>query len=169
MIKSMENEYFGKPIVLQEITIPIEWNSESAIDINRIKLQNLKQIDYYNPEITSLNFNKTTDKLISGKTYIVTIVPIIKTVTSEDCLSYLEKQKFLLVGTQGLVAIDSTILPKGKYYVSFDKKDLLPKNSDNFHILPYVDTNSEEKFNYFINFFEIAWDTKYCLICFLEK
>jgi hypothetical protein len=39
----------------------------------------------------------------------------------------LDRHNALLVGAQGLPVVDTALLPKGKWYVSFDQKENLGK------------------------------------------
>lgn len=163
---------FGRALVEFDLAVPTDYNHDKCIDQFGKRVKKEKTTYYYNDAFTSKNFAKATNKLEPGKTYTVKIFPILSTVTSDDCMNFLGKQEAILVGGQGetlVYDLHKDKLPKGKYTVSFDKKDALWTGSDGYHRVPYVDAFSDGVFRFRLGFFEIDWDAGHCLLCFCDK
>lgn len=166
----VENEYFGTSPVEFELTVPLDYDHRTQIDRFQKKVKNLKTTYHYNDSLTSENFAKATNKLVSGKTYKVKIFPILGRVTSKDCIDFLRKQNAILVGGQGLTLaheLKADEFPVEKFTLSFDEKEALWKKSDGSHWVPYVGNYSESGW-FSLSYFESVWNGNHCLLCFCE-
>jgi hypothetical protein len=151
--------------------VPTDYDHNTCIDKFGKRVKKEKTTYYYNDAFTSKNFANATNKLEPGKTYKVKIFPILSTVTSDDCMNFLGKQEAILVGGQGetlVYDLHKDKLPKGKYTVSFDKKDALWTDSDGDHRVPLVDAYSGGDFEFSLGYFEIDWNAGHCLLCFCD-
>ncbi|MEI8223799.1 MAG: hypothetical protein WCG20_01610 [bacterium] len=165
------DERFGPAIVEFELTVPTDYNHDTQIDTSGAKARKEKTTYYYNDDLTSKNFAKATNKLVPGKTYKVKIFPILSTVTSEDCMALLRKQKAILVGGQGATLVYDLAkdkLPKGKWTASFDEKDALWKDADGDRRVPYVHAFTDGGFKFNLGNFGLVWHSVNCVLCFCE-
>jgi hypothetical protein len=163
---------FGAALVEFDLTVPTDYDHNTCIDKfgKRVKKEKTTYY-YYNDAFTSKNFANATNKLEPGKTYKVKIFPILSTVTSGDCMNFLGKQEAILVGGQGetlVYDLHRDKLPKGKYTVSFDKKDALWTDSDGYHRVPFVIAYSDGDFLFDLGGFEGDWGAEGCLLCFCD-
>jgi len=163
---------FGSAIKEFDLTVPADYNHDTIIDDQKKKLKKLKNTYGYNDDLTSTNFAKATNKLVPGKTYKVKIFPILESVTSEDCMTFLKKQHAILVGGQGVLLandLKGDEFPIGKWTVSFDEKESLWKDSDGDHRVPDVHRLSDGDRVFNLGIFELDWGGGVCLICFCDK
>jgi hypothetical protein len=163
---------FGAALMEFDLTVPANYNHDKQIDDFYKRVKKEKTTYYYNDAFTSKNFANATNKLEPGKTYTVKIFPILSTVTSDDCLNFLGKQEAILVGGQGqtlVYDIHKDKFPKGKYTVSFDKKDSLWIGSVGDHRVPYVRALTDGDFKFSLGGFESAWTADCCLLCVCDK
>jgi hypothetical protein len=162
---------FGAALVEFDLTVPSDYDHNTCIDKFGKRVKKEKTTYYYNDAFTSKNFANATNKLEPGKTYRVKIFPILSTVTSGDCMNFLGKQEAILVGGQGeTLAYDlhRDKFPKGKYTVSFDKKDALWTDSGGGHGVPRVGAVSDGDFEFLLGYFGLDWDAEGCLLCFCD-
>lgn len=163
---------FGAALTEFDLIVPVDYNHDTIIDDQKKKLKKLKNTYYYNDELTSNNFANATNKLVPGKTYRVKIFPILEGVTSEDCMTFLKKQRAILVGGQGVLLandLKGDEFPIGKWTVSFDEKEALWKDSDGCHGVPVVYRHSGGDREFHLGVFEGDWDGGGCLVCFCDK
>ncbi len=166
---SKPDKRFGIATTLCDVTIPIDYNSDTCVNDYDQKVKSLKTTYYYNDALISKNFPNPSNKLVPGKTYTIKLIPILETVKSEDCLKELARHNALLVGAQGIPVVDTAKLPKGKWYASFDQKENLWKDSDGRHRVPFVRANAGGDFKFSLGYFEGVWDGHGCLLCFCDK
>ncbi len=168
---SIVDKRFGAAVEF-EITIPLEYDHDKQIDAFAEKVKGQKTTYYYNADLNSKNFNKATTKLVPGKTYKVKRIPILSQVTSEDCLNRIyQEPNSILVGGQGLTVahdLKKEIFPKGKYTVSFDKKEALWEDSGGRHRVPRVLASVDGDFEFSLGRFGRPWDVDGCLVCFCD-
>ncbi len=165
------DERFGPAIVEFELTVPADYNHDTQIDTSGAKARKEKTTYYYNDELTSKNFANATNKLVPGKTYKIKIIPILSTVTSEDCMALLRKHNAILVGGQGATLVYDLAkdkLPKGKYTVSFDEKDALWKGAGGDRGVPSVGADTDGDFGFYLGGFGHDWTSAYCVLCFCD-
>jgi hypothetical protein len=165
------DERFGTTIVEFELTVPADYNHDTQIDTSGKKARKEKTTYYYNDDLISKNFAKATNKLVPGKTYKVKIIPILQTVTSEDCMTFLKKQNAVLVGGQGATLVYDLAkdkLPKGKYTVSFDEKEALWKDAGGYRRVPYVIADTDGDFSFNLGSFGLDWASVHCVLCFCD-
>lgn len=169
---AMIDQRFGPAIKEFEFTVPANYKHDSQLDTFAKKTKKLSTTHYFNNALTSSNFAKATNKLEPGKTYKVKIFPILSQVSSEDCMTFLEKQNAILVGGQGITLLQdhkAGKFPVGKYTVSFDQKDALWIDSDGYHRVPSVHRSSDSARKFSLGYFENDWsDDDYCLLCFCD-
>lgn len=168
---AMVDKRFGLAVKEFEFTVPSDYKHNTQLDTFVKKTKKLKTTYYFNDALTSANFAKATNKLEPGKTYKVKIFPILATVTSEDCIGFLAKQNAILVGGQGVTLLQNQKadeFPVGKYTVSFDQKDALWIDSDDYHRVPDVSRDSDGDWAFGLGFFENVWNDASCLLCFCD-
>jgi hypothetical protein len=166
------DQRFGAALTEFDLTVPADYNHDTFIDDQKKKLKKLKNTYYYNDDLNSKNYAKATNKLMPGKTYRVKIFPILEGVTSEDCMTFLKKQRAILVGGQGVLLandLKGDEFPVGKWTVSFDEKEALWKDSGGRHRVPGVGRYSGGGWGFRLGFFEGDWDGGRCLLCFCDK
>lgn len=169
---AIADDRFGPAIKEFELTVPADYSHTKQIDTFGEKTKKLKTTYYYNVAFTSANFAKATTTLEAGKTYKVKIFPINSNVSSEDCMTFLRKQNAIFVGGQGLSLaheLKADEFPIGKYTVSFDEKDSLWTDAGGYHWVPIVYRRSDGDWKFNLGFFEGAWDSDLCLLCFCDK
>ncbi len=162
---------FGASIIEFDVTVPMDYNHDTYIDKRGKEVRKLKNTYYYNDALTSANFTKATNKLIPGKTYRAKIYPILETVTSDDCMNFLKRQRAILTGGQGVMLAQSQHgdkFPKDKWTVSFDQKEALWKDADGYHGVPCVGADSDGGFEFYLGYFESDWCADDCLLCFCD-
>lgn len=129
---------------------------------------------YFNDAITDQNFGKATIQLTPGQKLQAKIFGIKSgmRVSSVQCLDFLRSQKVILVGAQGLSLVyelDKGKLPKGKWTVSFDKKDALWVDGDGCHRVPCIDARSDGGFRFDLGSFGNGWYDDYGLLCLCDE
>lgn len=169
---AMVDQRFGLAVKDFEFTVPADYVHDTQLDTFAKKTKKLSTTYYFNDALTSANFAKATNKLEPSKTYRVRVFPILQTVTSDDCMTFLKKQGAILVGGHGLTLLQANKadeFPVGKWTVSFDEKDALWEDSDGYHRVPYVDRFSGGDWRFFLGDFERDWRDGDCLLCFCDK
>jgi hypothetical protein len=165
------DQRFGLAIKEFEFMVPADYKHDSQLDTFAEKTKKLSTTYCFNDNLSSKNFVKATNKLEPGKTYKVKIFPILSRVSSEDCMNFLAKQNAIFVGGQGLTLLQENKpeeFPKGKWTVSFDKKDTLWKDSVGDHRVPCVGADSDGGFAFGLGRFEGVWSDVSCLLCFCD-
>lgn len=116
-----------------KILVPSNYKNDSIVE-------DYKKSSFYsnviNLQETDENFAHVSQKLIPGKEYEIKFFESVNEVVSPYwCLFFLEKQKSLLVGLQGLLFLHllKPELFEGRGVISFDKKEHLPKET-----LPFI-------------------------------
>lgn len=153
-------------------TVPADYNHDTQLDDFGAKTRTLKSTHYYNPNLTSKKFAKATNKLVPGKTYGIKMFPLLERgISSEDCIAFLKSNNAILVGSQGLTALQSDqpdIFPAGKWTVSFDEKKTLWKDADGSHRVPGVYRSSDGYWEFNLGDFEFSWYSDDVLVCFCD-
>lgn len=147
-------------------TVPADY--DHGTHLARFAKENRKKFYFYNDAITDANYARVSNKLVTGKTYEVEIFEITRRVSPEDCLAFLKTQKAIFVGAQGIsVAWQQAEdkFPKGKWLVSFDKKDALWEDADGSHRVPGVRRSSDGYWSFFLGHFGSHWYDDNCLFC----
>lgn len=132
-----------------------------------------KEFYFYNDAITDKNFSNPSVVLKSGRKLLVKPFAIKpgKRITSEDNLTLIKSQNGIFTGAQGaslVYELAKDKLLKGKWYISFDKKDRLWKDAVGYHGVPFVHRNSVGGFEFNLGYFEGGWDGGYCVLCFCD-
>jgi hypothetical protein len=121
--------------------------------------------------VTDANYDRATQQLVPGKSYGVKIFLIKQRVTSEDCLAFLDSQRAILVGAQGLSLarqLRKKEFPAGEWTVSFDKKEALWQDASGDRRVPFVSQLPEGNWEFDHGSFEEGWDAGDCFICFCD-
>lgn len=156
-----------------EIQIPVTYNHDLSIDQFMDRAKNRKNY-FCNLNLTSENFVHTTDWLKPEKTYTVKIFPVLKPTTTKNCLDFLTKENNLLVGTQGLLLIQSLKpgeFPLNKRVVSFDKKSACWQEFPGMYRVPFAchSSNNNDAWYFDFNSFDLDWGNECCLLVVYEK
>ncbi|HAE36611.1 MAG: hypothetical protein UR85_C0004G0051 [Candidatus Nomurabacteria bacterium GW2011_GWF2_35_66] len=174
-VARVEAQIDSKPVAEFEFTVPTSYDHDNQIDVS-VKRAKLDKLYSSVENLTSENFAKVTNKLVSGKTYIVKIFEMNpEGATSQECLAFLKNQDVILVGAQGLTLVYDLMkekLPKDKVIFSFDKKENLWTSSDGNHGIPFLRTYTKEEGDYAfgVNTFEYDFvGNNGCLMAFFEK
>ncbi len=168
---AMVDQRFGPAVKDFEFTVPADYKHDTQLDTFAKKTKKLPTTYYFNDDLNSKNFAKATNKLEPGKKYRVRIFPILSTVTSEDCMTFLKKQGAILVGGQGVTLLQdqkADEFPVGKWTVSFDEKDALWTDSVGYHGVPFVYRHSDGGWEFYLGYFEFDWSGDFCLLCFCD-
>lgn len=175
MANSEVKAQFGEAITEFELLCPPSFNHDTQIDVSLKKAKISRTVDRVEPCLTSANFAKASAKLIPSGSYLVKIIPITETVTSQQCLEYLKKQNAIPVGLHGLTLVfelKKDKLPKDRWIVSFAPKEELYVDKDGNHVVPYVHTFQEGEHSFEAESFE----NEYCwippnrtLLCIIKK
>ena len=145
-----------------------------ATQLASFKKNHGSEFNYYNDAITDENFSKATTNLSPGqklRAKIFAIKPGMRA-KSEQCLDFLQSQKVILAGAQGLSLVYDTSkeeLPKGKWTISFDKKDALWLDGAGYHRVPHISAASDGDFRFILGVFEDAWHDDFCLLCLCDE
>ena len=163
---------FGAAIAEFDLTVPSDYHHDRQIDSFSKIVKKEKSTYQYVDEFNCKNFGNTTFKLIPGKTYRVKIYPILKRVKSEDCMNFIEQQKGILVGGQGITlaySLHKDYFPVGRGTVSLDQPHGLWKDSNGKYRAPIVRRYSDGYWKFYLGDLELHWSADNCLICFFEK
>ena len=169
---AMVDQRFGPAVKDFEFTVSADYVYDTQLDTFAKKTKKLKTTYYFNDALTSANFAKATNKLEPGKTYRVRVFPILQTVTSDDCMTFLKKQGAILVGGQGITLLQvnkPNEFPVSKWTVSFDEKNVLWEDAGGGHRVPGVDRRSDGDWGFSLGYFEGGWLDDHCLLCFCDK
>ncbi|MFZ4500074.1 MAG: hypothetical protein ACOYMZ_01070 [Minisyncoccia bacterium] len=166
------DQRFGPALVEFDLTVPMDYDDDKQIDQFGKKTKKLKTTYHYNDALKSSNYENATNKLEPGKTYLVKIFPVLETVSSEDCMNFLKKQRAILVGGQGLTLaqdLKADEFPVEKWTVSFDEKDTLWSDSVGDHRVPDVYRGSGGGWGFGLGYFSGPWGSGDCILCFCDK
>ena len=141
--------------------------------LDSFRKKNWKRFYYYNENIMDANFPNPSRILKSGdKLWIRAFKQIVfGTTTSEERMAFLATRKAVFTSAQGASLIleqKRDQLPRGFYYVSFDKKKRLWKDADGYHGTPYVRRTLDGDCRFGLGNFESDGNDDYCLLCFCE-
>ncbi len=159
---------FGEDLLNKKgaFTVPIDYDHDTQIDVFGVRTRKLQSTHYYDKELTSKNFAKTTNRLEPGKTYAIKMFPVLEIVQSEDCLAFLRENNAIFAGAQGLTALQDDqpdVFPTGRYGISFGKKD-----ADGDRWVPSVRRDSDGDWWFRLGYLRNCWGSDYVLVCFCE-
>ena len=171
MAKHTQSDSRFRFVTAFDIVVPEDYDHATRLDMFRDR--HSREFDNYNPAITDANYAaKATIKLAPGRRLKCRVFWINEAVSSDDCLGFLRNQKAILTGAQGAsLAYEQgkDRLPKSRYYVSFDDKDALWKDSDSHHMLPSVYPYSYGAFDFLLGLFETESVNVCGLLCFCDE
>lgn len=152
----IEDKRFIKRKTLR-VTVPVDYNPDTALaSLDR------KKFYYFNAGATDEHYSQVSHQLVPGQTYEVDVYDIRQgeVVSSAHCVRFLESQKSLFTGAQGVAMVweqQRKELPKGRYYASFDKKEKLWQDADGRRRVPGVSRDSGGGFVFRLGYFEYGW------------
>lgn len=167
-LKQISDPYFGLPLVEFTFKVPRKYNSETYVDEYVEKAKKLKNIFFYSDDFTSSNFSAVSHKLTPNHEYTAKIYPILTTVSSSQCLEFLKEQKGLLVGTQGLMLIQTLhgdLFPLKRRIVSLDERPGLWKDKMDHARIIFARRTSPQKSEIGSLFLNSMWFSDRCLLC----
>lgn len=150
-----------------KLTVPKDYDHDKQLATFKGKAD----IQRCNNNITDANFVKVTNKLVPGKTYLVKIFEIKTIVISEECLAFLDSQRWIPVGAQGVSLaqqLKKEQFPVLKWTVSFDEKGALWIDGDGDRRVPYVYRDSGGDWEFGLGLFGARWLDGCCLVCFCD-
>ena len=115
---------------------------------------------------------------MAGKSYYVKIFPVLKYVTTEDCLEFLKNEKTIFVNAQGLTlawTLQGNKFPNDRWILSWDVIESLPKSPEVKYIeynVPMVGLRYDRVMQlnlYPVNNAGLEWNTNYYIMSFYEK
>lgn len=178
--KNSTTNKFGSAIREFEITVPVDYNHTTQVDISRKKALEEDTTRYYHDELTSEYCSKASNKLVPGRTYKVKIFPVCSNkVFYNDIMDFLEKQKAILVNGQGLTLVYDLAkdqLPKDKIIASLDEEEYLLKDCPTPRVPCILTKSNGNIFKFYILKLDhsagvvndyFGEDT--CLLCFSDK
>lgn len=173
-IKKLEAKSVEKFVLLADLgEIIVPRNFDSKTWLASFDKKNRKKFYYYNDNITDANFPNPTRILKPGDKLHVRVFKqnVSGSTTSEERMEFLATQNAVYTGAQGASLVweqKRDLLPKGKWYCSFDEKDRLWKDSDGYHRVPSVSAHSDGDFEFGLGCFGRAWLGDGCLLCFCD-
>ncbi len=171
---SMINGKFGLLCNLGAITVSDKYVHATALaDFAKENRRGF----YYHDALTDTNFPNPTRILKAGETLFASAweQTVSGATSSVERMKFLETKESLLVGAQGLTLVfgqkeKRDLLPKGKWYSSFDERKRLWKDvTHGRHRVPYVDADSHGDFDFYLGDFEDDWLGSVAFLCFRDK
>ncbi len=165
-------EKFGLLLDLGVITVPDDF--VHSTHLATFSKNNKKKFYYYNDDITDKNFNKATVQLVPGRKLRVKAFQqtVSGNTTSEERMAFLKTQNNIFTGAVGAALVfeqKRDLLPKGKWYCSFDEKEALWKDSVGYHRVPDVRARSGGAFDFDLGYFGRDWVAGFVLLCFCDE
>lgn len=167
---AMVDQSFGPAVKDFKFTVPADYVHDTQLDTFAENVRKMKSTFHFQFGLTSKNFAEATNKLEPGKTYRVRIFPVLQRATSEDCMTFLQKQGVIFVGGQGLTLLQdqkADEFPVGKWTVSFDKKGALWEDTDGrfSERVPRVRRRSVGYWEFGLGSFGFHYNDDDCLLC----
>lgn len=164
---------FGKPTRTFEIIVPSDYQG-GEIQINTFLEEN-RELDttfFYDEDLTGSNYPEATDKLIPGERYRVEFTPVLKRVSSEDCIAFLLERNCLFVGAQGLMLVQdlrATEFPLDTNVVSMDKQEMLWLDYEGRRRMPEIELESDCDWMFTLGYFDQGLGAGNCLLCYYKN
>lgn len=152
-----------------DLVVPEGYDHATRLDV--FSKEHRKEFYCYNNAIIDENFAKATTKLVPGRKFKIKVFQIKQHVSSENCIGFLKSQKAILTGAQGAslaYELAKNQLPVSRWSLSFDEKEALWGDSNNYHRVPYVLRYSDGDYDFNLGDFEPGWSDGYCLLCFCD-
>lgn len=156
-------------IDLGEIVVPA--NYQHATYLAKFRKGNKEKFYYFNDAAIDRNYANASTKLMPGRRLQVDAYCIKTRVTSVDNLAFLASQGSVLTGAQGAALVfeqKRSLLPKERWYVSFDEREALWKDAGGRHRVPYVNASSDGDFSFDLGYFGGDWGAEYVLLVFRD-
>lgn len=171
--KGVSNKSFALDLLQGKgrFTIPDDYVHENQLQRFGDKTRELGSTAYYNDSLTDKNFSKVSNRLVPGKTYGIKMFPMLKRVSSIDCLAFLKKQNVIFTGAQGATLLQENkpeVFPKGKWVMSFDEQDALYRDAGGGHRVPRVSRGLDGDWEFSLGYFQNGWHSDYDLLCFCD-
>lgn len=160
---------FGNATATTEAVVPKNYSHANQLT----SLNEQTRVDSsYSKILNDINFSKTTNKLLPGKTYRLEIIPIVDRTTSDLCIRFQKERNAIFAGAQGLAFAQKhypEIFPINKWVISFDKKEALWENTAGEHMLPLVRRMGVNNWKVELASFNVTWlASDFFLLCFFE-
>ncbi|MDQ5971473.1 MAG: hypothetical protein QG566_419 [Patescibacteria group bacterium] len=156
---------FGKAIREFEITVPFNYNHYEQME-EFCKKNN--HMPYFKHDVNHIDQNNC---LQLGKTYKACILPILDTVTNEDCMIFLRKQNAVLLGEHGAFLVWSLKpeqFPKNEWTCSFTEEDSLENESD-YYRLCNIHAKLDGNFEFNLGAYNDDWEEGNFILCFYDQ
>ena len=165
-------EKFEMLVDLGVITVPDDYVHGTCL--GTFFKENGKKLYDFNKNITDTNFPNPSRILKPGDKLRVRVFHQIVSgsTTSKERMDFLEKQeRNVYTGAQGVSLVfeqKRDLLPKGKWYASFDEADRLWKDFDGYHRVPGVGADSDGGFDVLLGDLEFDWDDNNAFFSFSD-
>lgn len=130
---------------------------------------------YFNPDIKDENFPNPSRILKPGDKLWVRVFKQCSSTetTSVERMDFLAKKRnYVHTGAQGISLVykqKRNELPKGYWYLSFDKKERLCKGSEDYRNLPRLLTYSDGRFKFNLGGLEFPWGPRALFLSFCDE
>jgi hypothetical protein len=163
---------FGLLMDLGTIVVPSNYFHATAL-ANFAK-KNHRRFYYYNDELTDANFLNPSRILEAGNVLYVSAWEQIVggATTSIEHMDFLRSKDSIFPGAQGATLVfeqKGELLPKNKWYSSFDEPDRLWKDAFGDRRVPHVNANRDGGFRFGLGGFEDPWDGDDAFLCFRDQ
>jgi hypothetical protein len=168
---------------------PVRENFELLVDLGIVvvsknyehasQLASFKKVNHGNfvachSNITDENFAKPTMQLVPGSRLHVRAFKQIVSgpTTSEERMAFLSTQKAIYVGAQGASLVfeqKRAELPKGYWYVSFDKKEALWIDGIGYYRVPGIRADPDDVFIFDLLSFQKQSGKCDAILCFSDE
>lgn len=160
---------FGSPRQFR-FTVPPHYSHAGQLDTFLSMIANKETAFCFDERMSSDHFNNVTHPLIPGKRYLVELIPILRSVSTEACMDHLENESALLVGAQGLSVLyqlESRQVKKGRHVLSLDSPDRLWRDEKGTARVPVM-SNDQQIYLFDLSFWYATWTPSFELLCFKD-
>lgn len=161
MLTYLKVPTFGIPIAKFSIGIPSEKQN-----FEHFTRENASKFVFINDSFIKTMRDEKSFPFKKGELYSIEIVPILRPVSSFECLEYLQSHNGLLVGYNAfalLSQLDLFLLPFSRHYLSFGENHLLRKEDVS---VPYWGFINRNKWILDMGYFSGQWYSNHALIYF---
>lgn len=164
-------EKFELLLDLGVIIAPDDFNHSTCL-VTFIK-NNRNSFFDINEQITDKNFSIPTRILKPGDKLNVTVYQQIKAedTSSKERIKFLNTLNSIFVGAQGATLVweqKRDLLPKGKWYSSFDKQEIYWEQADAYKWIPRISCYTNGEYNFNLGEFKQLTNKSSCILCFQE-
>ncbi len=160
---------FGAPKEFR-FTVPPFYKHEEQIDNFHRMIAGKETVFCFDDRMSGEHFPEASHRIVAGRRYVVCLYPVLRMVSTAQCLDFLEDEQALLVGLHGLTLLyqmESRHVARGRHVVSFDVAEKLWKDEHNKTRVPVMN-NDNQIFLFDLSFFHATWTPSFDLLCFKE-